>query len=62
MPLFIISLITSSTKPKSIFEEYKDNSKLLNQEEWELNEIKRDGTSEQKNTHTYERCPYVAEK
>ena len=41
-------------KAKSIFEEYKDNSKLVIQEEWELNEIKRDGTSEQKNT--YERC------
>ena len=49
-------------KAKSIFEQYKDNSKLVIQEEWELNEIKRDGTSEQKNTHTYERCPYVAEK
>ena len=41
-------------KAKSIFKEYKDNSKLVIQEEWELNEIKRDGTSEQKNT--YERC------
>ena len=41
-------------KAKSIFEQYKDNSKLVIQEEWELNEIKRDGTSEQKNT--YERC------
>ena len=29
-------------KAKSIFEEYKDNSKLVIQEEWELNEIKRD--------------------
>ena len=38
-------------KAKSIFKEYKDNSKLVIQEEWELNEIKRDGTSEQKNTH-----------
>ena len=42
------------TKAKSIFEEYKDNSKLVIQEEWELNEIKRDGSSAQKNT--YERC------
>jgi len=50
------------TKAKSIFEEYKDNSKLVIQEEWELNEIKRDGTSEQRNTYTYERCPYVAEE
>ena len=49
-------------KAKSIFEEYKDNSKLVIKEEWELNEIKRDGTSEQKNTYTSERCPYVAEK
>ena len=50
------------TKAKSIFEEYKDNSKLVIQEEWELNEIKRDGSSEQKNTYAYERCPYVAEE
>ena len=50
------------TKAKSIFEEYKDNSKLVIPEEWELNEIKRDGSSEQKNTYAYERCPYVAEE
>ena len=48
-------------KAKSIFKGYRDNnSKLVIQEEWELNEIKRDGTSEQKNT--YERCPYVAQE
>ena len=43
------------TKAKSIFKKYDDdNTKLVINEEWELNEIKRDGTSDQKNTYEFE--------
>ena len=43
------------TKAKSIFKKYDDdNTKLVINQEWELNEIKRDGTSDQKNTYEFE--------
>ena len=51
------------TKAKSIFKKYDDNNtKLVINQEWELNEIKRDGTSEQKNIYQFEPIKCEEEK
>ena len=50
-------------KAKSIFKKYDDNNtRLVIQKEWELNEIKRDGLPDQKNTYKFEPIKCEEEK